>query len=67
MPQMSGRELVDRLKLLRPDLKVIFMSGYTTNAVVHHGVIEAKMPFIQKPFAAKALLEKIRQVLTESA
>jgi PAS domain S-box-containing protein len=66
MPQMNGRELVDRLKLLRPHLKVIYMSGYTTNAVVHHGVIEAKTPFLQKPFAINTALEKIRQVLDEA-
>lgn len=66
MPQMSGRELVDRLKPLRPDLKVLYMSGYTANAVVHHGVVEATVAFIQKPFPVKTLVEKIRQILNET-
>ena len=66
MPQMSGRELVDRLKLLRPDLKVLYMSGYTADAVVHHGVIESKVFFLQKPFPVRTLVEKIRQILDET-
>ena len=65
MPRMSGRELVERLKPLRPDLRVLYMSGYTANAVVHHGVVEATVAFIQKPFPVNKLVEKIRQILNE--
>ena len=54
MPTMSGRELADILQALQPDMKVLYMSGYTDDAVVRHGVSEASMAFIQKPFAARA-------------
>jgi PAS domain S-box-containing protein len=63
MPEMSGRELADRLKQLRPEVKVLFMSGYTDDAIVHQGVLEAGANFIQKPFAPEALANKIREVL----
>lgn len=66
MPQMNGRELADRLTPLWPDMKVVYMSGYTENAIVHHGVLEPNVFFIQKPFRVKTLLEKIREILTES-
>jgi PAS domain S-box-containing protein len=66
MPQMNGRDLVDRLTPLRPDMKVLYMSGYTENAMVRHGVLETDIFFIQKPFRTKKLLEKIREILDES-
>ncbi len=66
MPQMSGRDLADRLAPLRPDMKVLYMSGYTENAIVHHGVLETNVSFIQKPFRIKTLMEKIREIFTES-
>ena len=66
MPHMSGRELVDRLKLLRPDLKVLYMSGYTANSVVSHGIIESAVFFLQKPFPVRTLVERIRQILDET-
>lgn len=63
MPEMSGRELSDRLSLLRPDMKVLFMSGYTNNAIVHQGVLEEGAHFIQKPFSPDVLARKVRDVL----
>jgi two-component system cell cycle sensor histidine kinase/response regulator CckA len=66
MPQMNGRDLADRLTSLRPDMKVLYMSGYTENAIVRHGVLETGIFFIQKPFRTKKLLEKIREILDES-
>lgn len=63
MPQMSGRELADRLKDNLPEIKVLFMSGYTENAIIHHGVIEPELAFIQKPFSPPGLVEKIRKIL----
>ena len=63
MPQMGGKELADRLKPLRPDIKVLFTSGYTDNAIVHHGVLEPGIDFLQKPFSPSALAQKVRKVL----
>jgi len=65
MPQMNGRDLADRLTSLQPDIKVLYMSGYTENAIVRHGVLEANIFFIQKPFRTNKLMEKIRYILTE--
>jgi YesN/AraC family two-component response regulator len=66
MPKMSGKELADRLKSLRPDLKALFTSGYTDNAIVRHGVLEAGVNFLQKPFSVVTLGQKIREVLDGS-
>ena len=63
MPQMSGRELIERLAPLRPEMKVLYMSGYTDDAIVRHGLLDERLEFIQKPFTADALARKIRSVL----
>ncbi|MFA5109857.1 MAG: response regulator, partial [Desulfobaccales bacterium] len=63
MPQMSGRELSDRLLPLHPEMKVLFMSGYTEDAVVHHGVAHLSVPFLQKPFKPIQLVQKIQAIL----
>ena len=63
MPGMNGRDLAGHLSRTRPDLKVLFMSGYTHNAIVHHGVLEEGLAFLEKPFTPEALAVKIRQVL----
>jgi two-component system, cell cycle sensor histidine kinase and response regulator CckA len=66
MPGMNGRELADLLNTKRPDLKVLYMSGYTSDAIIHHGVLQPGTFFIEKPFAADVLLRKVRQVLDTS-
>ncbi|MFH1954302.1 MAG: PAS domain S-box protein [Pseudomonadota bacterium] len=63
MPGMDGRELAERLQLLHPKMKVLYMSGYTDHAIVRNGVLEPGMPFIQKPFAPEVLVSKCRKVL----
>ncbi|MBW2133131.1 MAG: PAS domain S-box protein [Deltaproteobacteria bacterium] len=63
MPNMSGKELAERLLEMQPDLKVLYMSGYTDNAIAHHGVLDPGIPFIQKPFILDDIAEKVRAVL----
>jgi PAS domain S-box-containing protein len=66
MPGMSGRELAEQLTSSRPKTKVLFMSGYTDDAIVHHGVLEEGAMFLEKPFAPDALALKVREVLNQT-
>jgi PAS domain S-box-containing protein len=63
MPGMSGRQTVDAVKARRPEIKALYMSGHTENAIVHHGVLEEGIAFIHKPFKHEALVAKVRGVL----
>ncbi len=63
MPHMGGKELVEQLMLLKPQIKKIFMSGYTENSIVHQGVIDPTIDFLQKPFSYEAIATKVREVL----
>lgn len=63
MPEMNGRDLANRLQELNPDLKVLYMSGYTNNVIIHRGVLDNGINFISKPFSHKELAEKVNEVL----
>ena len=63
MPGMSGRQLVERLQKIHPEAKALYMSGYTNNVIVHHGVLEKGIDFIQKPFTLESLARKVREVI----
>lgn len=63
MPGMNGRDLADELHTIYPNTKILFMSGYTADAIAHRGVLEEDVQFIQKPFSIKDLGVKVREVL----
>jgi len=60
---MTGLGLVQRIQTTHPDVKVLYISGYTDTSMLHQGVLESDTAFLQKPFAPKTLLEKVREVL----
>lgn len=63
MPTMSGRDMIKQMPLHHTDIKVLYMSGYTNNAIAHHGILEEGINYIQKPFTLESLLHKVREVL----
>jgi CheY-like chemotaxis protein len=63
MPEMSGRVAAEQLASIRPEMKVLFMSGYTADAVVRHGVLSHGVAYLQKPFSPDALARRVREVL----
>jgi PAS domain S-box-containing protein len=67
MPHMSGPEVVERLTRMHPRMKVLFMSGYSSEAIVHHGVLRTGLAFIEKPFSAEELASRVRKVLDGAA
>src|SRR5206468_3249065 len=66
MPEMGGKTLAEQLSRQYPDLCVLFMSGYTDTAIVHHGRLDEGVAFLQKPFTPAALARKVRAVLDAS-
>ena len=65
MPEMSGRQLAENLTPMRPDIKILYMSGYTDDTILRYGIQAGDVDFLQKPFAPKALVAKVRQVLNQ--
>jgi two-component system cell cycle sensor histidine kinase/response regulator CckA len=63
MPGLSGSSLVSRLKADRPGIRALYISGYTDNAIVHHGILDSNIAFLQKPFSIDGLARKVRDVL----
>ncbi len=67
MPDMNGRALSERLTHVRPTIKTLYLSGYTDDAILHHGVLEEGVAFLQKPFSLGALARKVREVIEARA
>jgi CheY-like chemotaxis protein len=66
MPKMSGKELYDKIKVIAPRINVLFMSGYTDDALAHHGVLGPELSFLEKPFSPSGLARKVREVIDSS-
>ncbi len=65
MPGMNGRNLAEKIKKIRPKIRVLFISGHTEDAIVHHGVLDDGIPFLQKPFKLMDLVQKVRKLLDD--
>jgi len=63
MPGIGGKTVIARLEKFRPGIKALFISGYTENAIVHHGILDSGVDFLPKPFTADGLARKIREML----
>ena len=66
MPEMDGKTLKQRIKEIKPNIKVLFMSGYTANVIMHRGILESDVHFLQKPFSINSLAAKVRDILDET-
>ena len=66
MPESAGAPLIERLRSSRPDLRVLYMSGYTDDAIIHHGVLDEGTAFLPKPFTPHSLAQKVREVLDQA-
>ena len=67
MPDMSGRQLADRAREKRPNLRVLYTTGYTRNAIVHNGMLDPGTNLLTKPFSIEELAAKVRKILDEEA
>src|SRR6185503_7961329 len=67
MPQMSGKDLADRVSQLHPGIRVLYMSGYTEDTIGHHGMLENGVSLLQKPFTPTSMARKVREVLDAAA
>ena len=63
MPGLGGTKLVAGLEAERPGIKALYISGYTDNAIVHHGILDSNVAFLQKPFTVEGMVRKVRDVL----
>jgi DNA-binding NtrC family response regulator len=63
MPEMNGRDLAEEITALYPSIRLLFMSGYTSNVIAHHGILDEGVAFIQKPFSMADMTEKVRELL----
>ena len=63
MPGMSGRDLVERLANLRPTSRALYISGYTDDVALRHGLVDSSVPFLKKPFGPRVLTDRVREVL----
>jgi FixJ family two-component response regulator len=63
MPGISGKQLSDEIEKIYPEIKILFISGYTDESIVQHGILDSQVEFLQKPFSVESLGKKVRQVL----